>query len=142
MLFYYFYTIVSGRWQEVFMEELFRNLQDRIYEEPINRQTTLEAFYDLRNAYDKLPTNPTFKFAVGQEFWLLKNNKVQKGKVRVRQITESSEKLDSEKDYFRRNTPEKLLILYSPHQFNDVDGNWQLEESQLFASKQELLESL
>ena len=124
------------------MKQLFSYLQDQIYGVCPDAQAVIEAFYDLRNAYDKLPTNPTFKFAIGQEVWFLKNDKVQKGKVRVRQITESSEKLDSEKDYFRRNTREKLVIIYSLYQSNDVDGNWQIEESQLFASKQELLESL
>lgn len=124
------------------MEGLFRNLQDFIYVEPINRQLALEAFYDLRNAYEKLPTNPTFKFAIGQEVWLLKDDKVHQGFVRVRRITESSENLFNESNNFKCTVNGTLQIVYSLTSFKDVDPNWFLDESKLFASKQELLESL
>jgi hypothetical protein len=124
------------------MEALFSYLQDQIYGVCPDATAVVEAFYDLRSAYDKLPTNPTFKFAIGQEVWFLKNDKVQKGNVRVRQITESSEKLDAEMDYFRRNTQSKGIVIYSLRGYNDVNAAWQLEEGWLFASKQELLESL
>ncbi|QIW88574.1 hypothetical protein [Pseudanabaena phage PA-SR01] len=99
----------------------------------------------LDHFYCKVVSNqkiPTFKFEIGQEVYFLKNDKVQKGNVRVRQITESSEKLDSEREYFRRNTQSKSTIIYALRNFNDIDADWQLEESQLFASKQDLLESL
>ena len=128
------------------MQELFRKLQDQIYKVCPDTQSIIEAFYDLRNAFDKLPTNPTFKFALSQEVWFLKNDKVQKGNVRVRQITESSENLKNESNYFKRNTPEELSVIYSLKAQNtthrDIDPNWQLEEYELFASKSELLESL
>ena len=99
----------------------------------------LDRFYCDVVANQKIPT---FKFAIGQEVWFLKNDKVQKGDVRVRQITESSEKLDAEREYFRRNTQSRVIVIYSLKGFNDVDAAWQLEEHQLFASKAELLESL
>ena len=124
------------------MEALFRYLQDQIYDVCPDAQAVIEAFYDLRNAYDKLPTNPTFKFAIGQEVYFLKNNKVQKGNVRVRQITESSEKLRGEVDYFNRSTDDKLIIVYSLSESKTADPNWLLDERTLFASKAELLESL
>lgn len=124
------------------MEGLFKNLQDFIYAEPINRQLALEAFYDLRNAYDKLPTNPTFKFAIGQEVWFIKNNTVQKGNVRVRQITESNQSLSKEVDYFSRSVNDKLVVVYSLVESKTADPNWLLNERSLFASKQELLDSL
>jgi hypothetical protein len=103
--------------------------------------STIEVFEQLKELCSTL-TVPTFKFAIGQEVWFLKNDKVQKGNVRVRQITESSEKLDAEMDYFRRNTQSKRIVIYSLRGYNDVNAAWQLEEGWLFASKQELLESL
>ena len=126
------------------MKELFKKLHDQIYRGCLDTQATVEAFYDLRNAFDKLPTNPTFKFALSQEVWFLKNDKVQKGNVRVRQITESSENLRDESNYFKRNTPEELSVIYAlkPQNTTYIDPNWQFEEYELFASKSELLESL
>lgn len=124
------------------MEALFRYLQDQIYGVCPDAQAVIEAFYDLRNAYDKLPTNPTFKFAIGQEVWFLKNDRVQKASVRVHQITESVKRLDSEDDYFSHCTEKKSVTIYSFDKTNFVDSNWRIEESDLFATKQKLLESL
>lgn len=108
-----------------------------------NSQEFLEALHCLELAVkDFHDTNPTFKFAIGQEVWFLKNDKVQKGNVRVRQITESSGKLREESKYFSRDTDDKVLILYCLEKEQEIDPNWQLEEHQLFASKAELLESL
>ena len=48
---------------------------------------------DLEEVLGNLPTlpiNPTFKFAIGQEVWVLKDNKVHRGFVRVRRIQENS----------------------------------------------------
>jgi hypothetical protein len=86
--------------------------------------------------------DPTFKFAIGQEVWFLKHDMVQKGNVRVRQITESFQKLKDEVDYFNRSTDDKLIIAYSLAESKTADPNWLLNETTLFASKQELLESL
>lgn len=108
-----------------------------------NSQEFLDALHCLELAIkDLLENNPTFKFAVSQEVWFLKNDKVQKGNVRVRQITESSEKLRDEVDYFNRSTDDKLIIVYSLSESKTADPNWLLDERTLFASKTELLESL
>ena len=108
-----------------------------------NSQEFLDALHCLELAIkDLLENNPTFKFAVSQEVWFLKNDKVQKGNVRVRQITESSEKLRDEVDYFNRSTDDKLIIVYSLSESKTADPNWLLDERTLFASKAELLESL
>ena len=106
-------------------------------------QEFLDALHCLELAIkDLLENNPTFKFAVSQEVWFLKNDKVQKGNVRVRQITESSEKLRDEVDYFNRSTDDKLIIVYSLSESKTADPNWLLDERTLFASKADLLESL
>jgi hypothetical protein len=108
-----------------------------------NSQEFLDALHCLElSIKDLLENNPTFKFAVSQEVWFLKNDKVQKGNVRVRQITESSEKLRDEVDYFNRSTDDKLIIVYSLSESKTADPNWLLDERTLFASKAELLESL
>ena len=108
-----------------------------------NSQEFLDALHCLELAIkDLLENNPTFKFAVSQEVWFLKNDKVQKGNVRVRQITESSEKLRGEVDYFNRSTDDKLIIVYSLSESKTADPNWLLDERTLFASKADLLESL
>jgi hypothetical protein len=108
-----------------------------------NSQEFLDALHCLELAIkDLLENNPTFKFAVSQEVWFLKNDKVQKGNVRVRQITESSEKLRDEVDYFNRSTDDKLIIVYSLSESKTADPNWLLDERTLFASKADLLESL
>lgn len=83
-----------------------------------------------------------FKFEIGQQVWFLKKDKVQTGYVRVRQITESSQRLEDESEQFKRATELRALTIYALTRFNDIDPNWQLEESELFASKQALLESL
>jgi hypothetical protein len=108
-----------------------------------NSQEFLDALHCLELAIkDLLENNPTFKFAVSQEVWFLKNDKVQKGNVRLRQITESSEKLRDEVDYFNRSTDDKLIIVYSLSESKTADPNWLLDERTLFASKADLLESL
>ena len=83
-----------------------------------------------------------FKFDIRQQVYFLQKNKVQTGHIRVRQITESSAKLEDEVPQFKRATESKSVIVYSLISFNDIDPNWQLLESELFASKTELLESL
>jgi hypothetical protein len=108
----------------------------------IDQEKALNVFDHLRASYNNLPSNPTFKFAVGQEVWLLKHDTVQKGNIRVRQITESNQKLKDEADYFNRSTNEKLVIVYSLVESKTADPNWLLDERTLFASKAELLESL
>jgi hypothetical protein len=147
MLFYYFYTIVSGRWQEVFMnesqvKEWFTNLRHELTGDVIDQEKALNAFDHLRAAYNNLPSNPTFKFAIGQEVWFLKDDKVRSASVRVRQITESSERLQDERNNFSRSTNDTVFLVYSFNESKTVDVNWQLAESSLFASKAELLESL
>lgn len=125
------------------VKEWFIKLRHELTGDVVDQEKSLNAFDHLRAAYNNLPTNPTFKFVIGQEVWFLKNDKVQKGNIRVRQITESSKKLKEESDYFSRNTDEKILVLYCLQEGNrEIDPNWQVEESRLFASKQELLESL
>jgi len=100
----------------------------------------VDKFYSV--LIDVFKSNPTFKFAIGQEVWFLKNDKVQKGSVRVRQITESSEKLYAEHEYFSHDTESKLIIIYSLLYIFEIDDTWQIEECELFSSKSELLESL
>jgi hypothetical protein len=83
-----------------------------------------------------------FKFKINQEVWFLKNDRVQSGNIRVRQYTESSQRLQDEVEQFKRTALEKTAIIYALERFNNIDPNWQLREDQLFCSKQELLESL
>jgi hypothetical protein len=127
---------------EDIIKELFIKLRLELTNNVVNQDESLLAYDNLRAAYNNLPTNPTFKFAIGQEIWFLKNDKVQKGNVRVRQITESSEKLRDEVDYFNRSTDDKIIVVYSLSESKTADPNWLLDERTLFASKAELLESL
>jgi len=54
-----------------------------------------------------------FKFNIGQEVWFLKKDKIRKGIVRIRQITQSSLRLVDELHYFDRSTNERSLCLFS-----------------------------
>jgi hypothetical protein len=125
------------------IKELFIKLRLELTNDVVNQDDSLIAYDNLRAAYNNLPTNPTFKFAIGQAVYFIKNDKVQTGIVRLRQITESSQNLKEESDYFSRNTDAKVLVLYCLQKGNrELDPNWQVEEARLFASKAELLESL
>lgn len=121
------------------LQQLLNKLENHLSENV--HHSTIEVFEQLKELCSTL-TTPAFKFEINQRVWFLKNDKAQRGNIRVRQITESSGKLREESKYFSRDTDDKVLILYCLEKEQEIDPNWQLEEHQLFASKQELLESL
>jgi hypothetical protein len=88
-----------------------------------------------------IEVNTMFKFNIGQTVFFLKNDKLFQAKIRVRQITESDSPLRDETKSFSRTTADRVVIVYGV-KGHDVDVNWQFKESQLFASKQELVDSL
>lgn len=109
----------------------------------LNAQTNISAYslVLLDDIIDDVSSS-NFKFDIGQEVWFLKNDKIRKGTVRVRQVTQSSLPLIKELNYFNRSINEKRLCIYSLNKDDNIDENWQLLESSLFASKQELLDYL
>lgn len=128
------------------MAEIFKEQWEKIRDSIANEEDKFEIILKVDHFYssvvNNVPTNPTFRFAIGQEVWFIKNDTVQKGNVRVRQITESNQSLSKEVDYFSRSVNDKLVVVYSLVESKTADPNWLLNERSLFASKQELLDSL